>query len=151
MSLPRFFEWLLHESSLHSLLEHGTRDIYIILLSRYLRMFAFGGAALVLGIYLWLSGNKGSQIGWFMSLSLLGDAAISYTLTITADRIGRRMVLRIGSFLMVFAGSVFFWTSNYVALLVAAIVGVITPGAHEVGPFRAVEVSMVLFKSSSSH
>ncbi|EMC97993.1 hypothetical protein BAUCODRAFT_104938 [Baudoinia panamericana UAMH 10762] len=136
-----FKEWLLHETSLHSLLASGTRDIYIILLARFLRMCAYGGAALVLGIFLYTAGNKGTQIGLFMSMTLLGDAAISYLLTIMADRIGRRRVLMIGSLLMAFAGTVFALTKNYYLLLLAAIVGVISPGAHEVGPFRAVEES----------
>lgn len=135
-----FLEWLIHETSLHSLLNHGTRDIYIILLSRFLRMYAYGGTALVLGIFLWTAGNKGAQIGTFMSLTLLGDAAISYVLTVMADKIGRRRVLRIGSLLMTLAGTVFAFSKNYWLLLAAAILGVISPGAHEVGPFRAVEV-----------
>ncbi|KAK5118843.1 hypothetical protein LTR62_000052 [Meristemomyces frigidus] len=135
--------WLLHESSLQSLLAHGNRDIYIILLSRFLRMFAYGGAALVLGIFLYTAGNNGTQIGTFMTMTLLGDAVISYLLTITADKLGRRRVLRTGSVLMVFAGTVFAFSKNYYFLLVAAIFGVISPGAHEVGPFRAVEESIL--------
>ncbi|KAK3634811.1 hypothetical protein LTR56_015092 [Elasticomyces elasticus] len=136
-----FVEWLVHETSLHSLFTHGTRDIYIILLSRFLRMYAYGGAALVLGIYLYTAGNSGIQIGTFMSLTLLGDAAISYLLTMMADKIGRRRVLRVGSLLMTLAGTVFAFSSNYWVLLFAAVLGVISPGAHEVGPFRAVEES----------
>ncbi|KAK0353233.1 hypothetical protein LTR33_009327 [Friedmanniomyces endolithicus] len=136
-----FLEWLSHETSLHSLLTHGTRDIYIILLSRFLRMYAYGGAALVLGIFLYTAGNNGPQIGAFMSMTLLGDAAISYVLTLVSDKIGRRLVLRIGSLLMTLAGTVFASTRNYYLLLFAAIFGVISPGAHEVGPFRAVEES----------
>ena len=135
-----FLEWFLHETSLYSLFSHGNRDVYIILLCRWLRMIAYGGAALVLGIYLWISGNKGTQIGTFMTLTLLGDAAISYTLTLMADKIGRRRVLLTGSLLMTLAGTVFASTKNYYLLLTAAIIGVISPGAHEVGPFRAVEV-----------
>ncbi|KAK3079791.1 hypothetical protein LTR53_020575, partial [Teratosphaeriaceae sp. CCFEE 6253] len=69
-------------------------------------MYAYGGAALVLGIFLWTAGNKGTEIGSFMSMTLLGDAAISYVLTIMADKIGRRRVLRIGSLLMTLAGTV---------------------------------------------
>ena len=137
-----FLEWLSHETSLHSLLTHGTRDIYIILLSRFLRMYTYGGAALVLGIFLYTAGNNGPQIGAFMSMTLLGDAAISYVLTLVSDKIGRRLVLRIGSLLMTLAGTVFASTRNYYLLLFAAIFGVISPGAHEVGPFRAVEVSL---------
>lgn len=134
-----FLEWLIHETSLYSLFNHGTKDVYIILVARFLRMFAYGGAALVLGIFLWVAGNKGTQIGTFMSLTLLGDAAISYMLTLMADKIGRRRVLMIGSLLMTLAGTVFTFSKNYYILLFAAVVGVISPGAHEVGPFRAVE------------
>ena len=137
-----FLEWLIHESSLHSLVNNGSRDIYFILLQRFLRMMAFGMAALVMGIFLWRSGNKGTQVGTFMSLTLLGDAAISYFLTLNADRIGRRKVIMIGSLLMALAGSVFAFTRNYYLLLFAAIIGVISPGAHEMGPFRAVQVSV---------
>jgi len=142
VAIMAFSEWLLHETSLHSLLTHGTRDIYIILLSRFLRMYAYGGAALVLGIFLYAAGHKGTEIGSFMSMTLLGDAAISYVLTIMADKLGRRRVLRIGSLLMTLAGTVFAFSKNYWLLLLAAIIGVISPGAHEVGPFRAVEVSL---------
>jgi MFS family permease len=139
-----FKEWIIHETSLHSLLTHGTRDIYVILLSRFLRMYAYGGAALVLGIFLYSAGNTGTQIGSFMTMTLLGDAVISYFLTVMADKIGRRRVLRIGSLLMTMAGTVFALSKNYYLLLLAAIFGVITPGAHEVGPFRAVEVRATL-------
>lgn len=135
-----FVEWLVHETSLHSLINHGTHDIYVILISRFLRMFAYGGAALVFGVLLWTAGNNGTQIGAFMTITLLGDAVISYILTAMADRIGRRRVLMIGSLMMTFAGTVFALTKNYYLLLLAAVFGVISPGAHEVGPFRAVEV-----------
>lgn len=51
-------------------------------------MTAFGMAALVMGIYLWLSWDKGTRVGSFLTLTLLGSAVISYLLTIYADRIG---------------------------------------------------------------
>lgn len=106
-------------------------------------MFAYGGAALVLGIFLWTAGNKGTEIGTFLTMTLLGDAIISWTLTIMADRIGRRRVLIIGSLLMTLAGTVFASTKNYYWLLFSAVIGVISPGAHEVGPFRAVQESIL--------
>ena len=139
-----FLEWFMYETALTSLVNNGNRDIYLILLSRFLRMFAYGASALVLASFLWTAGSTGTQIGTFMTISLLGDAGISYFLTLQADRIGRRRVLMIGSALMVFSGTVFYSTNNYYILLLAAIVGVITPGAHEVGPFRAVQVGISL-------
>ena len=157
-----FTEWLLTKTSIHSLFTYGNRDIYLILLSRYLRMFAYGGAALVLGIFLWRNSreietekvdddgkkettwkdndNVGLGVGMFMTLTLLGDAVISYMLTVNADKIGRRRVIMIGSCFMSVAGITFMFVRNYYILLVAAILGVISPGAHELGPFRAVQV-----------
>lgn len=138
--MARIFEWLLHETSLYALLTHATRDTYLILASRFLRMFAYGGVALVLAIFLRIAGLSWTQVGSFMTIALLGDAAISYFFTLKADKIGRRRVLMIGSSLMIFSGTVFAFTKNYWLLLFAAVIGVITPGAHEVGPFRAVQV-----------
>ncbi|KAK4935210.1 hypothetical protein LTR10_023710 [Elasticomyces elasticus] len=135
-------QWLNRETGLQSLRTYGNKDIYLILLTRFLRMFAYGGAALVLAVFLWIAGY-GKQIGTFMTLTLLGDAAISYGLTIVADKLGRRRVLMVGSLLMAFSGAVFALTKNWYLLLFAAIVGVITPGAHEVGPFRAVEEAIL--------
>lgn len=128
-------------------------------------MTAFGMAALVMAIYLWTSGNKGTEVGTFMTITLLGSAVISYFLTIHADRIGkrdresfllhergllvcltpigRRRVIMMGSCLMTVAGLIFFFTSNYYLLLFAAILGIVVPGAHEVGPFRALQVSQL--------
>lgn len=51
-------------------------------------MVAFGMAALVMAIYLWLSFEKGTRVGTFLTMALLGSAVISYLLTIYADRIG---------------------------------------------------------------
>jgi hypothetical protein len=50
-----------------------------------------------------------------------------------------------GSSMMVAAGLVFYLSTNYYLLLFAAIIGIITPGAHEVGPFRALQVGNYTF------
>ena len=139
--ITAFLHWVNRESGFQSIREYGNRDIYTILITRFLRMFAYGGAALVLAIFLWAQVKVDwKQTGTFMTLTLLGDAAISYSLTVVADKIGRRRVLLVGSLLMTMSGTVFAFSKNYYLLLFAAIFGVISPGAHEVGPFRAVEV-----------
>ena len=88
-----FLEWFIHETGFHSLLTVRSRDVWLILLSRFLRMTAFGMAALVLAIYLWLSEEKGTKVGRFLTISLLGSAVISYLLTLYADRIGTEYYL----------------------------------------------------------
>ena len=62
-----------------------------------------------------------------MTLTLLGDAAISLVLTGVADSWGRRKILALGAGGMVGAGVLFAMVSNYWVLLFAAIVGVVSP------------------------
>ena len=74
-----------------------------------------------------------------LTLTLVGDAVISLWLTTHADRFGRRRVLVISSLLVLAAGAAFAATDWLPLLIVAGIVGVISPTGNEVGPFLAVE------------
>lgn len=78
-----------------------------------------------------------------MSLTLLGDVVLSLLLTMFADRFGRRRTLLLASLLSVLAGVVFAISDKYYVLLLAAIVGVISPAGSEVGPDRAIEESII--------
>ncbi|KAI9672174.1 MAG: hypothetical protein M1831_001988 [Alyxoria varia] len=78
-----------------------------------------------------------------MTLTVLGDAALSLTLTIFADRLGRKNILMLGSLLMIASGMVFVFCKSYWLLLLAAILGVISPSGYEIGPFRAIEESII--------
>jgi len=84
-------------------------------------------------------GTGGGDVGLLLTLTLLGDAAISLWLTTHADRIGRRRVLVAGAALMFVAGLAFVATPVFAVLAVAATIGVISPSGNEVGPFLAVE------------
>ncbi len=114
-------------------------DGRILFLTRLTRLFAYGFVAVILGFYLATIGLNDSQIGLVLSVTLLGDALISLPITIVADRLGRRRMLLIGSGLMIFAGLIFALTNNIALLIVAAIIGTISPSGNEVGPFLAIE------------
>lgn len=116
-----------------------TRDLRLLFLTRALRMFAYGGLSVVLLLYLREVGLSSTAAGWLIGLTLAGDTLISLGLTAIADRWGRRRVLICGAGLMLLAGVVFAVTSDFHWLLLAAIVGVISPSGSEVGPFLAVE------------
>ena len=107
--------------------------------ARTVRMFGYGLLSVVLVLYLAERGLSTKRIGLLLTLTLVGDTAISLWLTTTADRIGRRITLVIGAGLVLFAGVVFATTGNFAVLLIAATVGVISPSGYEVGPFLAVE------------
>jgi MFS family permease len=104
-------------------------------------MFAYGLLSVVLVLYLAQLGLNEGLIGLLLSLTLIGDAAISLWMTTSADRIGRRRILIAGTGLMLFAGVLFAVTDRVALLLIAAIIGVISPSGYEVGPFLPVEQS----------
>jgi MFS family permease len=115
------------------------RDARLLFTTRGLRMFGYGFVSVILVLYLAAVGLHPAEIGVLLTLTLLGDAAISLWLTTHADRVGRRRVLLIGSLLMALAGLGFASTSFLPVLVVAATIGVISPSGNEVGPFLAVE------------
>jgi MFS family permease len=104
-----------------------------------LRMFAYGFLAVILVLYLAELGIDGFTIGAILTLTLIGDTVISLWLTTRADRIGRRLVLVVGSLLMAGAGFSFASTDSVPWLIIVATIGVISPTGNEVGPFLAVE------------
>lgn len=114
-------------------------DITLLFAARIVRLFAYGFLSVVLVLYLAEIGLPSGQIGLLLSLTLLGDAAISLWLTTSADRLGRRRMLLLGAALMAGAGVAFVITRNPLLLLVAAIVGVISPSGNEIGPFLSIE------------
>src|SRR3984893_2642128 len=116
-----------------------TRDGYLLFLTRFLRLFAYGSLSVVLVFYLVSLGLNESQTGFLLTLTLLGDTVISLYLTTRADRIGRRRMLIVGAILMAAAGLAFACTSNLFFLIIAGTIGVISPSGNEVGPFLSIE------------
>ncbi|EME47590.1 hypothetical protein DOTSEDRAFT_105592, partial [Dothistroma septosporum NZE10] len=120
---------------------NSTKDVHLLLITRFIRMFAYGSSTLILALFFAALGHSDTKIGLFMTLTLVGDVAISLGLTLIADALGRRKILLLGALLMIVSGVVFANMSNYWTLLFAAMVGVISPSGNEIGPFRAVEES----------
>lgn len=118
-----------------------SRDMKLLFLTKAVRMFAYGFISIVLVIYLKFINFDAFQISLLLGLTLVGDTVISLYLTTRADRFGRRLTLVIGAGLMLFAGILFVLTNNFALLLLAAIIGVISPSGNEVGPFLSVEQS----------
>jgi MFS family permease len=114
-------------------------DTTLLFTTRMTRLFAYGFLSVVLVLYLAAAGLSEKEIGLLLSLTLVGDAAISLWITTSADRIGRRRMLLFGAILMVGAGVVFLLTKNFALLILAAIIGVISPSGLEVGPFLSIE------------
>jgi MFS family permease len=116
-----------------------TPDGSFLFITRIARMFGYGFLSLVLVLYLEQVGLNQVQIGLLLTLTLIGDTIISLWITTNADRFGRRRMLILGAVLMIFAGILFAITRNFLFLLIAATIGVISPSGYEVGPFLSIE------------
>ena len=114
-------------------------DIPLLFATRSVRLFAYGFLSVVLVLYLSAVGLDHERIGLLLTLTLLGDTAVSLPITTWADRIGRRRMLVVGAILMVFAAVLFALTRDFAWLLIAATIGVISPSGSEIGPFLSIE------------
>ena len=123
------YSWLVQlgtESGLTAIIK-SSRDAKILCLQRFVRLFAYGASFLILVQFLSSLDIPDGEIGLFMTLTLLGDVVISLILTLITDQIGRRNVLVAGAALMATSGLVFSFSSNYWFLVLASVVGVISP------------------------
>jgi MFS family permease len=116
-----------------------TRDGWLLFATRFIRLFAYGSLSVVLVLYLIGVGLTEPEGGLVLTLTLVGDTVVSLYLTTRADRFGRRRMLMVGAGLMAAAGVAFASTSNLWLLVLAGIVGVISPSGQEVGPFLPIE------------
>jgi MFS family permease len=130
---------MLTTDSLPSALRTLTRDGWLLFFTRFIRLFAYGSLSVVLVFYLIGLGLSDSQTGLLLTLTLVGDTVVSLYLTTRADRIGRRHMLIVGAILMATAGLAFGFTHNFLLLILAGTIGVISPSGNEVGPFLSIE------------
>src|SRR5882672_2852278 len=116
-----------------------TSDGWLLFVTRFARLLAYGSLSVILVFYLVGLGLTEAQAGLVLTLTLIGDVVVSLYITTRADRIGRRRMLIVGSILMAAAGLAFACTSNLFFLILAGTIGVISPSGHEVGPFLSIE------------
>jgi MFS family permease len=114
-------------------------DVRKLFATRVVRLFAYGFLSVILVLYLAEVGLSGGEIGLLLTMTLVGDSGISLWLTTSADRTGRKRMLIAGAALMTLGGLVFALTGNFLLLLLAATIGVLSPSGNEVGPFLAIE------------
>src|SRR5712664_2503377 len=115
------------------------RDAWLLFVTRFARLFAYGSLSVILVFYLLGLGLTEVESGLVLTLTLAGDVVVSLLLTTRADRVGRRRMLVIGAILMAAAGLAFASTRNLFFLILAGTIGDISPSGNEVGPFLSIE------------
>jgi predicted MFS family arabinose efflux permease len=118
-------------------------DGKILLLSRVTRGVGYGFLSIVLAIYLKLLGFDEVSIGIILTATLASSAVFTVLATFLERKIGRKTLLVMFAALMSVAGSIFIASTNYVAILFAALIGTINVTGTEVGPFLSVEQAII--------
>jgi MFS family permease len=120
-----------------------SRDGWLLFATCGVRSFAYGFLSVILGLYLDTVGLSPAAIGWIFTAALAGGAVMTIIITAVADRFGRRALLIVGAVLMALAGSIFALSRDPVLLMIAAVVGTISPSGKEVGPFLSIEQAIL--------
>ena len=106
------------------------KDAILLLLTKAVRMYAWGFVAVILVVFLEEMGYTAPQVGAIFTLTLLGDTIISLFLTTRADIWGRKLTLLVGAALSVITSIVFSLSTNFIALVLSATIGVISPSGE---------------------
>lgn len=125
------------------LLDWLTKDGKLLLSARMVRTFSYGFLSIILAIYLKHLGFDDILIGIILSITLLNSVFFTLFASFYADRIGRRKILVIYAVLMSAAGTIFLLTDNYIALIIAALIGTINVTGSETGAFLSLEQAIL--------
>ena len=120
-----------------------SRDGKLLLGARVVRTFSYGFLSVILAIYLKLVGFDDILVGIVLTATLVNSVFFNLLSSAYADKIGRKNILIIYAALMIASSIIFFVTSNYVALVIAALVGTINVTGSEVGAFLSLEQAML--------
>jgi MFS family permease len=120
-----------------------SKDGRLLLTARILRTFAYGFLSIVISIYLKLIGFDVFLIGLILTSTLINSVIFTLVASFYADRTGRRKMLVIYAIMMAISGVIFFVTSNYIALIVAGLIGTINVTGTETGAFLSIEQAVL--------
>lgn len=114
-------------------------DGWLLLGIRAVRLFGIGFTSVILAIHLAALGLAPATIGLIFTAALAGSVALTLAVTAIGDRVGRRRLLALTGVLMAISGVTFALTDAAWLLLIAAFVGVMSPGGSDVGSSLARE------------
>ena len=126
-------------------------DGWLLLASRGLRLFGAGSVSVVLAVYLAELGLALPLIGAIFTAALAGSAILTVIVTAIGDRVGRRRLLMLMGALMALSGLAFALTDVVWLLVLAAFIGVISPGGGDVGSSLALEQAALAQTVSPVH
>jgi MFS family permease len=126
-------------------------DGRLILLEKCVRTVPYGFLGVLFAVYMDKLGFGPVLIGIVLTATVLTSAVYTFGVSIVADRVGRRRTLEFFALMDALAGSILFFSPAWWAPVLAGIVGNMTVGAGEVGPFLSLEQAIVPRTCDSDH
>src|SRR3990172_6122493 len=120
-----------------------TSPLALLTANRAIRTFGYGFTSVLLGLYLRFLGGDAAVVVAALGLSLASGAALNVLVGYYGDRFGRRRVMVVMGLLMAVAGIGLASAPTFAIALLALATGAISPTGTEVGPFLAIEQSIV--------
>lgn len=120
-----------------------SRDFRLLLLTRTLRAFGFGFAAVLIGLYLEQRGLQSATIGITLAIGLLAAAVGGLVAASAAARIGRRKVLAATGLLMAITGLDLALVRQPWLLAIAGVTGMLGAASVDLGPFASLEQAVL--------
>ncbi len=128
-----------------------SKDGKIILLNRGIRSFGHGFISVLLGIYLKELGIEPFLIGVLLSTAIIGGALFSIITGRCAVLYGLKKMLLFSIILSLFGVAIFLITENPVFLMMAVLIGFLSPSGRELGPFLSLEQAYLPFTVSDDN
>jgi MFS family permease len=121
----------------------SSRDAKVLLFTRTARSLSDGFVSVLLASYLAQLGFSGVRVGAVATATLLGTAVATLIVGAVTNRLGRRRVLLVATLLAAATGVAFAASSEFVPVLLIAIVGTLNPTAGDVSVFLPVEQAIL--------
>jgi len=118
-------------------------DGKVILIEKAVRTIPYGFLGVLFSVYLSQLGLGAFLIGVVLALTVASSAAYTLVASIFADRLGRKRTLIFFALTDALAGAFLFSSDSLWAPIAAGIVGNMTVGAGEVGPFLTLEQAIL--------
>jgi len=115
----------------------------MMVVARAVRAFGFGVLAVALALYLSDRGLRPFAVGALLTVALLTGATFLAVAAPLVRRLGRRGALLGAAALMCTAGIVLGLPGGLVTIVLASLLGTLSAGGQEVGPFAAIEQHLI--------
>ncbi|MBO0888802.1 MFS transporter, partial [Candidatus Bathyarchaeota archaeon] len=125
-----------------------SRDGRIVLVEKTVRTVPYGFLAVLFPVYLSQLGFDAFQIGVVLTLTVATSALYTFMASLVADRLGRKQTLVFFTFTDALAGALLLVSSSWWAPVMAGVVGNMSVGSGETGPYLSLDQAILPRTSS---